>query len=182
MTFLKSILGSTALAAGLVIAGLGAASARDLTVVSWGGNYQDAQRKIYFKPFADKTGKPVLDESWDGGVGVVQAKVKAGTPNWDAVQVEAGFALAFHRAMPLGPVRIDDHRVPGELEEKRRVPDPGDPHLVRSGRIQNRLQDIAIRPLEHSRDDAVPQETKVPFRPPLVRQQARIPGGARLHG
>jgi putative spermidine/putrescine transport system substrate-binding protein len=31
----------------------------------------------------------VLDESWDGGVGVVQAKVKAGVPNWDAVQVEA---------------------------------------------------------------------------------------------
>ena len=89
MTFLKTMLGSTALAAGLVIAGLGAASARDLTVVSWGGNYQDAQRKIYFKPFAEKAGKPVLDESWDGGIGVIQAKVKAGTPNWDAVQVEA---------------------------------------------------------------------------------------------
>ena len=29
------------------------ALARDLTVVSWGGNYQDAQRKIYFKPFAE---------------------------------------------------------------------------------------------------------------------------------
>ena len=89
MTFLTSALGRTTLAAGLVIAGLSSAAARDLTVVSWGGNYQDAQRKIYFKPFAEKTGKPVLDESWDGGVGVLQAKVKAGTPNWDAVQVEA---------------------------------------------------------------------------------------------
>jgi putative spermidine/putrescine transport system substrate-binding protein len=65
------------------------ARARDLTVVSWGGNYQDAQRKIYFQPFAAKLGAPVLDESWDGGYGVLQAKVKAGTPNWDAVQVEA---------------------------------------------------------------------------------------------
>jgi len=65
------------------------AHARDLTVVSWGGNYQDAQRKIYFQPFAAKLGAPVLDESWDGGYGVLQAKVKAGTPNWDAVQVEA---------------------------------------------------------------------------------------------
>jgi len=63
--------------------------ARDLTVVSWGGNYQDAQRKIYFQPFAAKLGATVLDESWDGGYGVLQAKVKAGTPNWDAVQVEA---------------------------------------------------------------------------------------------
>ncbi|ASJ61976.1 ABC transporter substrate-binding protein (plasmid) [Sinorhizobium meliloti WSM1022] len=65
------------------------AFARDLTVVSWGGNYQDAQRDIYFKPFAEKSGKPVLDETWDGGIGVIQSKVKAGAPNWDAVQVEA---------------------------------------------------------------------------------------------
>ena len=66
-----------------------AAFARDLTVASWGGNYQDAQKKIYFEPFSKQTGKPVLDENWDGGIGVLAAKVKAGTPNWDAVQVEA---------------------------------------------------------------------------------------------
>lgn len=77
-----------------VCAGLGAvmsnpAAARDLTIASWGGNYQDAQREIFFKPFSDKSGKPVLDESWDGGYGVLQAKVKAGAPNWDVVQVEA---------------------------------------------------------------------------------------------
>ncbi|WP_152047530.1 ABC transporter substrate-binding protein [Aureimonas psammosilenae] len=74
-----------------VSAGLGApgAAARDLTVVSWGGTYQDAQRDIYFKPFAAKTAKPLLDESWDGGIGVLQAKVKAGAPNWDVVNVEA---------------------------------------------------------------------------------------------
>ncbi len=65
------------------------AAARDLTVASWGGNYQDAQREIYFKPFSDKIGKPVLDEAWDGGFGVLQSKVKAGAPNWDVVQVEA---------------------------------------------------------------------------------------------
>lgn len=64
------------------------AVARDLTVVSWGGNYQDAQRQIYFQPFAKETGKPILDESWDGGYGVLAAKLQAGTPNWDVVQVE----------------------------------------------------------------------------------------------
>jgi putative spermidine/putrescine transport system substrate-binding protein len=66
----------------------GGAAARDLTIVSWGGNYQDAQKKIYFEPFAQKLGKPVLDESWDGGIGVIAAKVKAGEANWDVVQVE----------------------------------------------------------------------------------------------
>ena len=65
------------------------ASARDLTVVSWGGNYQDAQRDIYFKPFAAKAGKPLLEESWDGGYGVLAAKMQAGAANWDVVQVEA---------------------------------------------------------------------------------------------
>src|SRR5690606_301300 len=83
----KGILTAAVLA---LSAGLAApAFARDLTVVSWGGNYQDGQREIYFKPFAEKTGKPVLDEAWDGGIGVLQSKVKAGAPNWDAVQVEA---------------------------------------------------------------------------------------------
>src|SRR5690606_29132399 len=69
-----------ALMGGLLATALstGSATARDLTVVSWGGNYQDAQREIYFKPFSEKVGKPLLDESWDGGYGVVQAKVKAG--------------------------------------------------------------------------------------------------------
>jgi putative spermidine/putrescine transport system substrate-binding protein len=65
------------------------ASARDLTVVGWGGNAQDAQREIYFQPFSRATGKPVLEESWDGGIGILQSKVKAGSPNWDVVQVEA---------------------------------------------------------------------------------------------
>lgn len=66
-----------------------AASARDLTIVSWGGNFQDAQRELFFTPYAKQTGKNVLDQSWDGGVGVLDAKVKAGNPNWDVVEVEA---------------------------------------------------------------------------------------------
>jgi putative spermidine/putrescine transport system substrate-binding protein len=72
-----------------IFAGAYGADARDLTVVAWGGNTQDAQRKIYFQPFAKATGKTVLEETWDGGIGVLQAKVKAGHPNWDVVQVEA---------------------------------------------------------------------------------------------
>ena len=65
------------------------AMARELTVVGWGGSTQAAQHQIYMTPYAKALGKPVLEESWDGGYGVLQAKVKAGTPNWDVVQVEA---------------------------------------------------------------------------------------------
>ena len=77
------------IASPVLMAGGFSAQGRDLTVVSWGGNFQDAQRKIFFEPFAAEIGKPVLDESWDGGYGVLQAKVKAGVPNWDVVEVEA---------------------------------------------------------------------------------------------
>ncbi|MGO3859023.1 extracellular solute-binding protein [Neisseriaceae bacterium CLB008] len=62
---------------------------RDLTVASWGGTYQDAQREIYFKPFTAETGRRILDENYDGGYGVLQAKVQGGNPNWDVVQVES---------------------------------------------------------------------------------------------
>ncbi|MFT0861936.1 ABC transporter substrate-binding protein [Ancylobacter sp. G4_0304] len=63
--------------------------AGDLTIVGWGGATQDGQREAYFKPFAAKEGIKVLEDSWDGGYGVLQSKVNAGNPNWDVVQVES---------------------------------------------------------------------------------------------
>ena len=77
-------------AAVLLAAGFAApAMARDLTVVSWGGAYQDAQREVYFEPFKAATGIPMHDESWDGGIGVLRAKVEGGDSSWDVVQVES---------------------------------------------------------------------------------------------
>ncbi len=64
-------------------------AAEKLTVVSWGGAYQDAQKKVYFEPFKAATGIALTDESWDGGVGVLRAKVKGGNAGWDVVQVES---------------------------------------------------------------------------------------------
>ena len=66
-----------------------AANARDLTVVSWGGAYQAAQKKVYFDPFRTDTKVPLIDESWDGGIGVLRAKVQGGNATWDVVQVES---------------------------------------------------------------------------------------------
>jgi putative spermidine/putrescine transport system substrate-binding protein len=65
-----------------------AAGARELTVVSWGGAYQDAQREAYFKPFI-AAGNKMAEESWDGGVGTLRAKIQGGNNNWDVVQVES---------------------------------------------------------------------------------------------
>lgn len=67
----------------------GTVQARDLTVVSWGGAYQEAQDEIYFEPFKEETGTPLLEESWDGGIGVLRAQVEGGNATWDVVQVES---------------------------------------------------------------------------------------------
>lgn len=74
--------------AAAAVALAGAAEARDLTVVSWGGAYQDAQKQVYFEPFK-ATGTPLLEESWDGGIGVLRAQVEGGNATWDVVQVES---------------------------------------------------------------------------------------------
>jgi len=78
---------ATTFTAGIVLAT--AAQARDLTVVSWGGAYQDAQKKVYFEPFKKATSIAMNDESWDGGIGVLRAKVQGGAATWDVVQVES---------------------------------------------------------------------------------------------
>ena len=63
------------------------AEARDLTIVSFGGAYQDAQREVYFAPFTEATGAAVTEDSYNGGIGVLRARAE-GPPSWDVVQVE----------------------------------------------------------------------------------------------
>jgi putative spermidine/putrescine transport system substrate-binding protein len=86
---MKTRLTLAALAASTLL-GIGQAGARDLTVVSFGGIFQDAQREVYFDPFKKESGAPLAEDSWDGGIGVLRTKVGAGEANnWDVVEVEA---------------------------------------------------------------------------------------------
>ncbi|MGG5820119.1 ABC transporter substrate-binding protein [Falsiroseomonas sp. HW251] len=86
----RTVIGSAGALAAAALAPKGAdAQARDLTVVSWGGAYQDAQREVYFRPFMAQSGQRLLEETWDGGVGVLRAKIQSGANTWDVVQVES---------------------------------------------------------------------------------------------
>lgn len=76
----------TVAAAGVALLA-GPAAARDLTIVSWGGSYQDAQREVYFQPFTEATGIALTEDSWNGGIGALRARAE-GPPSWDVVQVE----------------------------------------------------------------------------------------------
>lgn len=76
-------------AAGAFALAAGTAAAQDLTVTSFGGAYQDAQREVYFEPFKEATGINLVEDVWNGGVGAIRAKVEGGGQEWDVVQVEA---------------------------------------------------------------------------------------------
>ncbi|MCZ7450886.1 ABC transporter substrate-binding protein [Agrobacterium rhizogenes] len=81
---------STSMVVGLMAFG---AQAADLTVVSWGGAYQDAQRKVFFGPFKKATGTDLAEESWDGGIGVLRSRASSADPGWDVIQVETSDIL-----------------------------------------------------------------------------------------
>ena len=55
----------------------------------WGGclsacrwHADPAQREIFFEPFTAETGTPLIEESWDGGYGVIAAQMQSGEPSW----------------------------------------------------------------------------------------------------
>ena len=86
---LRRHLGAALALGAAVLAGPAVAQQRDLTIVSWGGAYQDAQREVFFRPFQQQSNTRLLEETWDGGVGVLRAKIQSGANNWDLVQVES---------------------------------------------------------------------------------------------
>lgn len=86
---MKAVTTALIASAALLMTAITPVAARDLTVVSWGGTYQEAQRKVYFLPFQQATGKKLIEDSWDGGIGALRAKVQGGAVAWDVVQVEA---------------------------------------------------------------------------------------------
>ncbi len=95
------------------------AQSRDLTIVSWGGAYQEAQREAFFRPFAARTGARILEETWDGGLDTLRARL-SGTAAWDVVAVEGDElerACAEGLLEPLDPAALGgaDRFVPDTL-------------------------------------------------------------------
>jgi putative spermidine/putrescine transport system substrate-binding protein len=72
-----------------LMAGQGEASARDLTVVSFGGSLQDAIRASFIQPFTKSTGKAVVEDTYDGALSKISSQVETGAVNWDVVDVES---------------------------------------------------------------------------------------------
>ncbi len=66
----------------------GKAEVRELVIVSYGGAYQEAQRKALFEPFAEAFGVTIHEESWSGDFETLRTMVESGDVSWDVVAVE----------------------------------------------------------------------------------------------
>jgi putative spermidine/putrescine transport system substrate-binding protein len=81
-------------AALIAVSQLDAALAGDeLTIVSWGGAYQESQRKAYFEPFV-KDGNKVTEEEYNGEIAKIRAMVEANAVTWDVIDIDTQTALA----------------------------------------------------------------------------------------
>src|SRR5437764_4415623 len=79
---------ATIISTALVLAGLSTASlaADSVTVVSWGGAYQDSVRKAFFEPFMKETGGKIVEEEFNGEIAKIRAMVESNNVTWDVVE------------------------------------------------------------------------------------------------
>lgn len=78
-------LGALALACAALVAGIGAADAQDkktLTVSSWGGAFQKAQKEAWFG-IVEKELNVTIKEDNTSGIADVRTQVASGKPTWD---------------------------------------------------------------------------------------------------
>jgi putative spermidine/putrescine transport system substrate-binding protein len=66
----------------LAVFSLPSLAADSVTVVSWGGAYQDSVRKAFFEPFMKDSGDKIVEEEFNGEIAKIRAMVESGNVNW----------------------------------------------------------------------------------------------------
>lgn len=85
-----------------------AASAEEITVMSWGGAYTKSQVEAYYKPFTEKTGIKVVSVDADNPATPIKAMVEAGNVTVDVADVEFADAVRLCDEGMLEPI---DHSI-----------------------------------------------------------------------
>ncbi len=124
----RTMLGGSvaALAMPAIIAATREASAEDakqITVVSWGGAYQDAQNKAEFEPAAKALGITVKQETYSG-LAELRVHVKSGAVGWDVVSCGSGTGA---RAGVEGLLEKLDYKV---IDTKGFIPGTAQPYFI----------------------------------------------------
>ena len=83
------------------------AQERSLTVTSWGGSTQEAERKAFFQPYQEKTGIIVREDSWRSEMGKIRAMVEAKAVTWDLVVADYAHAIEGCEQGLLVPIPAD---------------------------------------------------------------------------
>lgn len=65
----------------------------DITVTSWGGAYQESQRKAFFEPY-DAAGNKITETEYNGEIAKIRAMVEAKAVTWDVVDTDTQTVLA----------------------------------------------------------------------------------------
>ncbi|MBC8035806.1 MAG: ABC transporter substrate-binding protein [Rhizobiales bacterium] len=69
-------------------------AAEPVTVVSWGGAYQDSVRKAFFEPFMKETGGKIVEEEFGGEIAKIRAMVESNNVTWDVVENDSFTTMA----------------------------------------------------------------------------------------
>ncbi|SDN70840.1 ABC transporter substrate-binding protein [Ensifer sp. YR511] len=82
------------LASNILAFSLPAAAEANLTVVTFGGAFENAVDKAFFGPFTAATGTQVTKEQYDGGLAKLRGMVESGNTTWDVIDLESNDAIA----------------------------------------------------------------------------------------
>jgi putative spermidine/putrescine transport system substrate-binding protein len=97
----KTLILSTALA------GFGFAAQADVTVMSWGGAYGEAQTEAHVKPWAAATGNATIMVDSDNPAPAIKAMVEAGNVTVDVASVEYADAIRLCDEGVLEPIDVN---------------------------------------------------------------------------
>ena len=77
---------------------------QELVVLSYGGEFAEAQRAAFFDPFSEESGIEVVDVSYGGEYGTLKSAVESGSVQWDVVDIESSALLRGKRDGILLPI------------------------------------------------------------------------------
>lgn len=117
----KQLLGAVFTAT--LLSGAGSALADDITVVSWGGSFQEAERHAFFDPAAKALGITIKEDTTNG-IQDVRAQVQSGNPTWDVTELGSNSCVQLKEEGMLEPLDysiIDTDGVPKSLVDSHWV-------------------------------------------------------------
>ena len=83
-------------------------SGQELTVTSWGGSFQAAQRKVYFEPFVKETGIKIREDEWaTGSMALIETQVQSGKITWDVIDTGKNAIISGCEQGLLEPIDIN---------------------------------------------------------------------------